>query len=109
MMVSSPHTIRTSLTKWAPRVLAVLVGGYYGLGLAYSFGLMAAIDKIAIATLKHYVGYVGLGAAMPTFQWYAAWAVRFTFGAFLGLLYDLIERIAEYLFQTQNAECRTQN
>lgn len=103
-------SVKPFLITWAPRALAILVGGYYGLGLAYSCGLMAAIDKLAIAIIQQQVGYIGLGAIMPTFQWYAAWSARITFSALFALLYDTIERIAKYLlFQTQNGECRTQN
>ena len=95
---SQPRSdVRTFLIKWTPRALAVLVGGYYGLGLAYGWGVMAAVDKLAIAVLKYYVGYVGVGALMPTFQWYAAWAVRFSFGIALGLIYDLLEKVVKYV------------
>lgn len=85
--------MKSFLLTWTPRAIAVGVGGYYGLGLAYSSGLMAAIDKLAIPIIQHQLGYIGLGAIMPTFQWYAAWSARITFGALFALLYNIIERI----------------
>lgn len=81
--------------KWTPRLLVAGLAGFYSLGVAYDLGLMAAIDQLAIRILKHQVGYVGLGAAMPTVQWYAAWGVRMTAAIGAGLLYDFIERIVK--------------
>lgn len=92
--------------KWGPRAIAVAVGGYYGLGIAYELGLMALIDQVAIQIIKHFLGYAGIGALMPTVQWYGAWAVQIAIGLGTGLLYDLAERCAmHYLarFQTQPA------
>jgi hypothetical protein len=80
------------LTKWTPRAAAVAIGGYYGLGIAYDLGLLALIDQIAIQVLKTSFGYVGIGAIMPSFQWYAGWAVRIGIGLGVGLLYDLAEK-----------------
>jgi hypothetical protein len=94
-LISSPENVKSFLIKWTPRALAVAIGGYYGLGIAYELGLMAVIDKIAIAIFKHSVGYVGIGAAMPTFQWYSAWAIRISIGLGVGGLYDLTERAAK--------------
>lgn len=62
--------------EWTPRVVVGVVGGYYGLGAAYAYGVMAAIDRIAIAILLPKVGWVGIGALMPLIQWYGAWGVR---------------------------------
>lgn len=79
--------------KWTPRVLVAAISGYYCLGYAYEKGLMAAIDKVAISILKSSVGYAGLGAMMPTFQWYSAWGVRMTCATAAGVTYDLTERL----------------
>ena len=79
--------------KWPPRVCIAAVGGYYSLGVAYEYGIMAAIDKLAIRFLKHWVGSTGIGALMPTAQWYAAWGVRGIAALGAGKLYDLAERI----------------
>lgn len=102
MSVSFP-TVRTGgkfVIKWTPRIIAVSVGGYYALGIAYETGLMAEIDKVAIVIIKHHVGYIGLGALMPTVQWYAAWTVRCSFGLIAGLLYDLTEKICLCLYSS---------
>lgn len=61
------------LMTWTPRVIVAAIAGYYSLGIAYEMGIMAAIDQVAISVLKDSVGYAGLGAVMPTFQWYSAW------------------------------------
>lgn len=82
--------------KWTPRIIFVGIGGYYSLGVAYQFGIMAAIDKVAIKVLKHWVGYAGIGAVMPTFQSRAAWVVRGVSAAGAGLIYDSTERIVKY-------------
>ena len=58
------------MTKWTPKAIAVAVGRYYSLGIAYDFGLMALIDKISIEVIKHFARYVGLSAFMPTIQWH---------------------------------------
>ena len=79
--------------RLAPRLIVLGFAGYYSLGVAYEKGIMAAIDRVAIRILRHYVGYAGLGAIMPTFQWYAAWSVRALAAIGAGILYDLIERI----------------
>ncbi|HSX11182.1 MAG TPA: hypothetical protein VLF94_05660 [Chlamydiales bacterium] len=96
--VSSSPDIKAFLCKWTPRAIVVLIGGYYGLGIAYSCGLMALIDKIAMAIFGHVMGYAGIGAFMPTFQWYSAWSVRVAIAVVAGLIYDLIERAATYCF-----------
>lgn len=79
--------------KWTPRAIAAGLAGYYCLGIAYETGLMAAIDRIAMRILRPSLGYMGMAAFMPTFQWYSAWAVRVVAAIAAGLLYDLIERI----------------
>lgn len=79
--------------KAGPRAIVAGIAGYYSLGIAYEQGLMAEIDKIAIIVLKNWVGYAGIGALMPTFQWYAAWGVRIMAAAFAAIIYDLIERV----------------
>lgn len=86
------------LATWGPRAIAVAVGGYYGLGLAYEWGLLALIDRAAIPLIKHVGGYAAVGAAMPTFQWYSAWAVRFAFGLLSACLYDLTVRATQSAF-----------
>lgn len=90
----SPQKIKQFILKWTPRAIAAGIGGYYALGIAYHFGLMAAIDKIAIAIIREFAGYAGVGALMPTFQWYAAWGVRILAASGAGFLYDRIERVA---------------
>lgn len=85
------------LLKWTPRVIVGTLAGYYSLGVAYEWGFMAKIDRIAINFLVPHVGYAGLGAIMPTFQWYAAWSVRITAAIAAGILYDLSERIFLYV------------
>ncbi|MBX7067140.1 MAG: hypothetical protein K1X28_07910 [Parachlamydiales bacterium] len=86
------------LLKWTPRAVAVAIGGYYGLGIAYEMGLMAAIDQFAIQVIKNFGGYVGIGALMPTVQWYSAWAVRIVMGIASGILYDLAERAVQCFY-----------
>lgn len=88
----APNPIGDFLVKWTPRAIAVAIGGYYGLGIAYELGLMAAIDQIAIQVIKNLMGYAGVGAMMPTVQWYSAWAVRIVMGIAAGILYDLAEK-----------------
>lgn len=85
--------------KWAaPRTIAITIGGYYGLGIAYEMGLMALIDQFAIQVLKNIGGYAGIGALMPTVQWYSAWAARISIGIAAGILYDLAERIVVRIY-----------
>ena len=48
------ETMASFLIKWTPRATVVLVGGYYGLGIAYERGWMALIDKVAIQALKYF-------------------------------------------------------
>lgn len=91
---SSNEGVKTFVIKWTPRVIAVAIGGYYGLGIAYELGLMALIDRVAIQIIKHFLGYAGVGALMPTVQWYAAWGTRITMGFAVGLIYDLVEKSA---------------
>ncbi len=86
------------LMKWTPRVLVAAIAGYYSLGIAYDLGIMASIDRVAINILKDWVGYAGLGATMPTFQWYSAWAVRTVAAAGAGLIYDLSERLVLFIY-----------
>lgn len=81
--------------KWTPRLVVGGLAGFYSLGVAYDVGIMAAIDRVAIKILKHHVGYMGLGAMMPTVQWYAAWGVRMTAAIGAALLYDFLERIVK--------------
>lgn len=79
--------------RWTPRALIAGVAGYYSLGVAYDKGVMAAIDRVAIRAFRHFWGYAGIGAFMPTFQWYSAWGVRIISALAAGILYDLAERI----------------
>lgn len=91
---SLSNQVSEFLIHWTPRAVTAAIGGYYGLGIAYELGIMAAIDAIAIQTLKHFVGYAGIGALMPTAQWYSAWGVRIAIGLIAGFAYDLAERCA---------------
>ncbi len=96
MATLSPPTFKEQMSdffiKWTPRVIAVGIGGYYGLGIAYELGIMALIDKVAIQIIGHFFGYAGIGALMPTVQWYSAWGVRIVIGLGAGFLYDLAEK-----------------
>jgi len=85
------------ILKWGPRTVSALIGGYYGLGIAYDLGIMAAIDKIAILILKRFVGYVGIGVFMPTIQWYSACAVRTLSALSTSLLYNTAENTTIYV------------
>lgn len=96
---SAAEDIAWFAVKWGPRVIIVALAGYYSLGVAYHMGVMAAIDRIAIDILIKQVGYAGIGAIMPTFQWYSAWAVRITVGLAAGLAYDLTTRIAYSVYE----------
>lgn len=89
---SNSEKVAEFVVKWTPRAIAVAIGGYYGLGIAYEMGLMALVDQVAIQVIKHFVGYAGVGALMPTAQWYSAWAARIAIGLVAGLLYDLTEK-----------------
>lgn len=84
--------------KWTPRTIVACLSGYYSLGVAYEMGIMAAIDRIAIRILRHSLGYMGMAAMMPTFQWYSAWAVRISAAIAAGFIYDLIERVFKIAF-----------
>lgn len=68
------------LTKFAviygPRLIILGLVGYASLGFCYHIGLIGYITELAIPIIKNQVGYIGLGAVMPTFQWYLAWGVR---------------------------------
>lgn len=84
--------------KWTPRAIVAGLSGYYCLGVAYDMGIMAAIDRLAIRILRPSLGYMGIAAFMPTFQWYAAWGIRTIVAIGAGLLYDLVERILRTVF-----------
>lgn len=86
------------ILKWTPRLVVAGFAGYYSLGLAYEYGIMAAVDRLAISLFKHFVGTAGIGAAMPSFQWYASWGVRITAIAGAEILYDLGEKAINYLY-----------
>lgn len=79
--------------RWTPRIVVGTAVGYYSLGAAYAFGVMAKIDAFAIPIIVGFVGYMGLGAAMPLFQWYSAWGVRIVAFSLAALIYDQSERI----------------
>lgn len=95
--LDSPELLHFAL-KWTPRMIVVGLAGYYSLGFAYDQGIMAAIDRQAIRILRHSMGYVGVGAFMPTFQWYSAWGVRITAAMGAALIYDLVEKITRSIF-----------
>lgn len=95
-LIDSPLFSRA--IKWTPRVIVIGLGAYYGLGIAYEIGLMASVDKLAIAILKQSVGYAGIGFFMPTIQWYAAVGVRVIIGGLGGLAYDLCERVVTHVY-----------
>ena len=85
--------------RWTPRAIIAGIAGYYSLGVAYEKGVMAAIDRVAIRVFHHFFGYAGIGAFMPTFQWYAAWSVRIFSALAAGLLYDVAERIIIFSYR----------
>lgn len=85
--------------KWTPRIIVASAAGYFSLGVAYKIGAMAHIDRIVIRILFPQVGYMGLGALMPTVQWYSAWSVRFVVGTAAALIYDLCERITLFVYR----------
>lgn len=82
--------------KWTPRAIVAGFAGYYSLGVAYDIGIMARIDYHAIKAFRHFFGYAGIGAFMPTFQWYSAWSVRIASACIAAATYDLALRVAEY-------------
>lgn len=94
----SETPITDFFVKWTPRAIAATVGGYYGLGIAYELGLMALIDQVAIQILKNIFGYAGIGALMPTVQWYTASGVQVIIALGSGLLYDLAEKCAKCVY-----------
>jgi hypothetical protein len=104
MTTVSETPITDFFLKWTPRAIAATVGGYYGLGIAYELGLMALIDQVAIQILKNIVGYAGIGALMPTVQWYTASAMQVIIGIGSGFLYDLAERCAKYVYAQMNQQ-----
>ena len=78
----------TRACKTCPQIIFATLAGYYSLGLAYSTGLMSKIDKIAIHIMRsNNMGYIAIGAAMPTVQWYAALLVRLAAAASAALIY----------------------
>jgi hypothetical protein len=93
------------LLTWTPRILIAGIIGYYSLGIAYDWGIMAAIDRVAISILRDTVGYVGIGVFMPTIQWYAAWSVQVISAACAGLLYDLVERLTVFILSRLHNRC----
>ena len=90
------------IVTWTPRLVVGASVGYYSLGVAYDLGVMAAVDKVAIYILKNTTGYLGVGAMMPTIQWYSAWAVRSVAALAGSLLYDLGEKIVLYSYNWWN-------
>jgi hypothetical protein len=88
--------IKQIVFKWGPRAVVALFFGYYALGVAYEFEIMAKLDKVAIPVIKYFGGRAGIGAAMPYFQQYSALGIRFAAAAFGGLLYDRGEKIVRY-------------
>ncbi|MBA3721987.1 MAG: hypothetical protein H0W88_06265 [Parachlamydiaceae bacterium] len=89
----STDGLSTFIYKWTPRAIAGGLAGYYSLGIMYKTGGMAAIDRAAIQVFLKVFGYAGIGAFMPTFQWYAAWSVRICAAVAAGMLFDLCKRL----------------
>lgn len=85
--------------KWTMRAGVGGFCGFYSLGFCYEYGVMAKIDAIAISVILPSIGYAGLGAFMPGFQWYSAWAVRVVAGLLGALIYDLTERACMAAFR----------
>ncbi len=87
-------SLATKACRLTPRLVLPLLAGYYILGYAYVNGWMAAIDQIAMKVMRdNHMGYMAIGALMPTVQWYAAWAVRVTAATLALVVYDLAERV----------------
>lgn len=101
---SNEKTIEIKVNKWHYRVtwtlrgVFALIAAYYALGIAYSVGLMAYLDSLAIQVLPHYIGYAGMGAAMRWFQWNSAWAVRGLFAIGGAVLYDVLAKVFSSLY-----------
>lgn len=91
------NTTAQIIAKWSARAVVACLAGYYSLGYAYHSGLMAKIDQYAIQFFLHFFGYAGLGAFMPTFQWYSAWTVRITSGILAAAVWDISIKIAYYI------------
>jgi len=82
-----------------PRIAVTALAGYYILGYAYVYGWMAMIDQFAIRFMRdQHMGYMAIGALMPTIQWYAAWGVRITAGTLAYLSCCLIQKIIAYTY-----------
>lgn len=83
------------LGRLTPRIAVAALAGFYVLGYAYANGWMMAIDQIAINIMRNHLemGYIAIGAIMPTVQWYMAWGVRAVAALAAGLYYDLMERV----------------
>jgi len=87
-----------------PRIIAAGLAGYYILGYAYVHGWMAQLDQLAMKIIpivsqkifNYHMGYVAIGALMPTIQWWEAWAVRVTAASATLACYDLLERVLIY-------------
>ena len=107
MITVSETPITDFFVKWTPRAIAASIGGYYGLGIAYEWGLMAQIDQVAIQILKNTFGYAGIGDLMPTVQWYTASAMQVIIAIGSGFLYDLAERSAKYAYAQMNQQSVT--
>lgn len=99
MKVFDIDSLKRSFFKWTPRALVAGIAGYYSLGYAYQYGIMAKIDRVAIPILIKSVGTMGLGAAMPRFQWYSAWGVRMASALGAGLIYDIFDRCISAVYK----------
>lgn len=101
-MTPTPQTFAQEVERffwrWTPQVLFACCVGYWSVGIAYELGIMASLDKVAIYFLKQHVGTIGVGALMPQFQWYSAWAVRTVAAAGAMIFYNLSERALGYLY-----------
>lgn len=95
--------------KWAPKAIIAGGVGYYSLGVAYDTGFMAKIDYYAIKVFRNSLGYTGLGAIMPTFQWYSAWTVRIGSAIVAAGIYDLTLKVAGRFAQTINSYRKQEN
>ncbi len=64
------------VVKLTPCMVVSYYIGFWGLGYAYKHHIMMKIQMYAINFIFPYVGYLGLGAAMPWIDWIAS---RFIF------------------------------
>lgn len=87
---------KTIFLQWGPRTIVAAFAGYYGLGYAYMNGITDQIDSVAKRIFYDYFGgYAGVGAFMPSFQYYSAWGIRAAAAIGAAATYDMGARILQ--------------